>query len=118
MLYFLLPIIAIQLWIVTMREGLGAGFKGFFKSVGRALAPRSVLIYALVIAAFTAVAYLLLFTKTHVSNDWGEWLLAGGRVAAALLTLLIGWLITLGALAEMTARRALRESEQSAALSS
>lgn len=110
-LYFVLPLIAIHLWIVAMREGLHGAFRGFSRGIARAFAPSSVLIYLVVLAAAVALAYLLFFTKTHVAGDWGEWLLAGGRVAAGLLVLLIGWLITLGAMAELTARRALRATE-------
>ncbi|MBP6822902.1 MAG: hypothetical protein KA368_15240 [Acidobacteria bacterium] len=36
--------------------------------------------------------------------------LAGARFAFALLMIFVGWLLTLGAMAEMTTRRALNES--------
>ena len=79
--------------------------------MARAFAPRSVLIYVLVVAVFGAIAWLLLSTKTHIKSEWGELWLVGARVTLALVLVLLGWLITLGAMAEMTARKAMNETE-------
>jgi hypothetical protein len=108
-LCFVLPLIAIHSWLTAEREGLAAAFKGFLRSVGRALAPRSALIYLLVIALFSAIAYFLFFTKTPAKNEWTELWLFGARLAAALVSVFLGWFLTLGALAEMTARRAMKD---------
>jgi hypothetical protein len=108
---FALPLLAMHLWIATIREGLAAGFKGFFRSAARAFAPRSVLIYVLVVALFGAIAWLLLSMKTHIKSEWGELWLVGARVTLALVLVLLGWLIALGAMAEMTARKAMNEIE-------
>ncbi len=111
LLCFILPLVAIHCWIAAEREGLAAAFKGFFRSIGRALTPRSVLIYALVIAVFGAIVYFLFFTKIRVNDEWTELLLFGARLVAALLFVFLGWLLTLGAMAEMTSRRAMKELE-------
>src|SRR5262245_25080439 len=43
LLYFVLPLIAIHLWIATVREGIGRAFRNIGHSLARAFAPRSVL---------------------------------------------------------------------------
>lgn len=109
--YFALPLLAMHLWISTIREGLAAGFKGFFRTLVRAFAPQSVLIYALVVAVFGAIAWFLFFTRTPVQSEWGELWLFGARLSLALVAIFLGWMITLGAMAEMTARHAMNELE-------
>lgn len=111
LLYVFLPLIAIHLWLATVREGLGAAFKGFGRSVARAFAPRSLLIYAVVCALSGAIVYLLLFKKVTLKTEWAELWAVGIKTALALLMVFIGWLLTLGSIAEMTARNAMKELE-------
>lgn len=110
LLYLALPLLAIHCWMAAIREGLGGAFRSFGRSTAAAFSPRSVLIYVLVLLVCGVVAWFVAFTETHVKSDWGELWLAGARFAFALLMIFIGWLLTLGAMAEMTARRALHES--------
>jgi hypothetical protein len=110
-LYFVLPLIAIHCWISAEREGLASAFKGIFRNIGRAFGPRSVMIYVLIILVFGALAYFLFFTKTQMQDEWMELWMLGARLVAALVTTFFGWFLTLGALAEMTSRRALSEME-------
>lgn len=109
LLFCLLPLMAIHLWITTVREGLAAAFKGFGRSVARAFAPRSLLIYVLVCAVFGAITYFLLITQVAVGGVWLPVWLVGAKTALLLLIVLLGWLLTLGSMAEMTARRAMKE---------
>lgn len=111
LLHVFLPLIAIHLWIVTVREGLGAAFKGFGRSVVCAVAPRSLLVYALVCAVFGAIVYFLLFKKVTFKGEWAELWAVGIKTALTLLMVFVGWLLTLGSMAEMTARNAMKESE-------
>jgi hypothetical protein len=111
LLYFVIPLLAIHLWISVVREGLRATFKGIGRSIKRAFAPQSVLTYLVVVSVFGVIAYFLFFTRTPAKSEWVELWVLGGRLAAALIVLFIGWLLTLGSLAELTAQRALRESE-------
>jgi hypothetical protein len=108
-LFCLLPLIAIHLWMATVREGAGAAFRGFGQAVARALAPRSLLIYALVCAVSGGAVYFLLFKKVTFKNEWTELWAVGIKTALALLMAFVGWLLTLGSMAELTARRAMRE---------
>ncbi len=110
LLYLALPLLAIHCWMAAIRQGLGAAFKGIGRSIAAAFSPRSVLIYVLVLAACGALAWYSAFTETHVSSKWGEVWLAGARFGFSLLLIFVGWLLTLGAMAEMTTRRALNES--------
>lgn len=108
-LYFMLPLIAVQLWISTMREGIAPALRGFLRSLIRAFSPSSVLIYATVSLVFGAIAWLLLFTKTAVASPWVELWLLGSRLAVALLVIFLGWQLILGSMAEMTTARALKD---------
>jgi hypothetical protein len=102
LLCLVLPLSLIHLWIVTARDGLKAGIKGIVRALGRALAPRSVLIYVIGFVFFAALPYFLLFSKTQASSTWLDVGLLGGRLLFAVLLSLIGWLITLGALVQLT----------------
>jgi hypothetical protein len=109
MLHVLLPLIAIHMWLATVRGGLAAAFKGFKSVVTRALAPRSLLIYVAICAVFGAIVYLLLFKSITFKNEWTELWIVGIKTALALLLTFIGWLLTLGSMAELTARREMLE---------
>jgi len=111
LLYCVLPLIAIHLWIATVREGVAAAFKGFGRSVARALAPRSLLIYALICAVFGGIVYFLLFQQATFKGAWTQLWAVGIKTALAFLIGFIGWLLTLGSITEMTARRAMNELE-------
>jgi hypothetical protein len=110
LLYVALPLIAMHLWIAVVREGVVGAFKGIGRSIIRALAPRSLLIYVLVIAVFGAISYFLLLKQVSVEGIWLPLWLVGAKTALILLMVFFGWWLTLGALAEMTARRAMEES--------
>ena len=110
LLHVLLPLIAIHLWIATVRGGLAAAFKGFILVVTRSLAPRSLLIYVAICAVFGAIVYLLLFKTITFKSEWTELWIVGIKTALALLLTFIGWLLTLGSIAELTARREMLEA--------
>jgi hypothetical protein len=110
LLYVILPLIAIHLWIVTAREGLAAAFKGFKRVSTRALAPRSLLIYVAICVVFGAIVYLLLFKTISFKSEWTELWAVGIKTALALLLTFIGWLLTLGSIAELTTRREMTEA--------
>jgi hypothetical protein len=50
-----------------------------------------------------------LFKKVTFKNEWTELWAVGIKTALALLMAFVGWLLTLGSMAELTARRAMRE---------
>jgi hypothetical protein len=102
LLGFVLPLAAAHLWLSAARDGLGATLKAFHRVAGRAFAARSVLIYALGLFVFGMVPYLVIYTRTSVSNGWAELVVFGLRLALAFALTLAGWVVTLGALARVT----------------
>jgi hypothetical protein len=111
LLHVILPLIAIHLWIVTVRAGLAAAFKGFIRVVASALAPRSLLIYAVICAVFGAPVYLLLSLVAPFTGPWVQLWAVGIKTALAFVLGFIGWLLTLGSMAELTARQTMKELE-------
>jgi hypothetical protein len=111
LLYFVLPLIGIHWWLAAVREGVAGALKGSLRGIARAFAPRSVLVYALIIGICGALAYFLFFTKTQFGGEWAQLWLFGFRFVLAWIIIFLGWLLVLGAQAELTAQRALRELE-------
>ncbi|MFN2417271.1 MAG: hypothetical protein ABR603_19195 [Pyrinomonadaceae bacterium] len=102
LLGFALPLVAAHLWIAAAREGLGATLKGLHRVAGRAFAPKSVLVYALGLFVFGLTPYFVVYTRTAVANSSAELLVFGLRLSLAFALTLVGWVITLGALARVT----------------
>jgi hypothetical protein len=111
LLHIILPLIAIHLWIVTTRAGLAPAFKGFVRVVISALAPRSLLIYVAIAAVFGAVVYFLLSQLAPITGPWIQLWAVGIKTALALVLTFIGWLLTLGSMAELTSRQSMKELE-------
>ena len=103
LLGFALPLMAAHLWLSVARDGLKATLKGFHRVAGRAFRARSVLAYAVGLFFFAFMPYFVVFTRTPVKAAWGELLLFGLRLALAFVFTLWGWVVTLGALAALTA---------------
>ncbi len=107
--FFGLPLVTIHLWISVVREGLKNAVKGFVRSTLRAFALRSMLIYLLTAILFGGISYLLLVNRISIRNEWTELWVVGIKTAIALLAIFLGWFLAIGALAEMTARKAFEE---------
>lgn len=97
-----LPLLGLGLWLAVAREGLKATLRSVHRVVARALAPRSVVVYAAGLLTFGIVPYVLIFTRTQVESAWGELLIFGFRLALAFVFTLGGWLVTASALARTT----------------
>lgn len=102
LLGMVLPLLAAHLWLSAARVGLAATLKGFHRVVGRAFAPRSVLVYAVGLFLFGLMPYFVLFTRTALTNGWAELTVFGVRLALVFGLTLVGWVATLGALARVT----------------
>lgn len=96
------PLMAAHLWLSAARVGMTATLKGFHRVLGRAFAPRSVLVYAVGLFLFGLMPYFVLFTRTPLTNGWAEMTVFGVRLALAFALTLVGWVVTLGALARVT----------------
>ena len=98
----LLPLTAAHLWLSAARVGLKMTLKGLHRVVGRAFAPRSVLVYLVGLFLFGLMPYFALFTRTALTNGWAELSVFGLRLALVFALTLVGWVVTLGALARVT----------------
>jgi hypothetical protein len=94
-----LPLAAIHLWLATARDGLIAAIKRIGQLLARAFAPQSVLVYVVGFLIFAVVPYFLLFRTTPNKHAWLELSLLGIRVAAVFALTLLGWVITVKAIA-------------------
>jgi len=113
-----LPLAAIHLWIEVagrnVRDALGGG-QAVLKRIGnvfaRAFASESVFTYALGLIFFVAVPYALLFIPLTVKGRKTDFAVFIARLVLAFLFTLIGWIVTLTALArESTARSSVATS--------
>lgn len=94
-----LPLAAIHLWLATARDGLLTALKRIGQLIARAFAPQSVLVYVVGFLIFAVVPYFLLFRTTPNKHAWLEIILLGIRVAAVFALTLLGWVITVKAIA-------------------
>ncbi|HZE63076.1 MAG TPA: hypothetical protein VE056_04320 [Pyrinomonadaceae bacterium] len=94
-----LPLAAIHLWLATARDGLIAAIKKTGQLLARAFAPQSVLIYVAGFLIFAVVPYFLLFRTTPNKHAWLEIILLTIRLAAVFALTLLGWVITVKAIA-------------------
>lgn len=102
LLGLVLPLAAAHLWLSAAGSGLGATLKRAHRVVGRAFAPRSVLVYTAGLFVFGLMPYFVLFTRTSLTNGWAELTVFGLRLALVFGLTLVGWVVTLGALARVT----------------
>ena len=99
-----LPLAAIHLWLATARDGLLAAIKRTGQLLARAFAPQSVLIYVAGFLIFAVVPYFLLFRTTPNKHAWLEIILLTIRLAAVFALTLLGWVVTVKAIALLNIR--------------
>jgi hypothetical protein len=99
-----LPLFAIHLWLATARDGLIAAIKKTGQLLARAFAPQSVLIYVAGFLIFAVVPYFVLFRTTPNKHAWLEIILLTVRLAAVFALTLLGWVITVKAIALLNIR--------------
>ncbi|MFN2498742.1 MAG: hypothetical protein ABR557_06640 [Pyrinomonadaceae bacterium] len=97
-----LPLAAIHLWLATARDGLVGAIKKTGNLLARAFAPQSVLIYVVGFLIFAVIPYFLLFRTTPNKHAWLEIVLLAVRLAAVFALTLLGWVITVKAIALLT----------------
>jgi hypothetical protein len=101
------PLATIHLWIAVAGGGLRSlfrpGAKSFFKRIGSALAKAfssdSVLIYGLGLIIFFVLPYVALIPTFTIKGNKTEFVVFGLRLLLSFLLSLVGWVITLTALA-------------------
>jgi hypothetical protein len=95
-----LPLLAIHLWLATVRDGLGSAIRRIAALLSRAFGPQSVLIYIVGFLIFAVVPYFLLFKTTQTKHAWLELVLLIARLAIVFAMTLFGWTITVRALGQ------------------
>jgi hypothetical protein len=94
-----LPLFAIHLWIVAVRDGLRAALLKSYRALARSLSARSVFTYAVGMVVFALIPYFLVNKRTPMSAGWLELSLLGVRLFAAFALTLFGFVATATALA-------------------
>jgi hypothetical protein len=94
-----LPLASIHLWIGAAHEGVKNTLKQSPRVLARAFSPRSVVIYLIGFVIFAVIPYFLIVSKTPASNAWLDVGLLLIRLLLVVLFSLIGWVVTVGALA-------------------
>jgi hypothetical protein len=94
-----LPLASIHLWIGAAREGLKNTFKRSHRVLARSFAPQSVVIYLIGFVIFAVIPYFLIVSKTPAGNAWLDVGLLLARLLLAAVFSLVGWVVTVGALA-------------------
>ena len=106
-----LPLTAIHLWIAIaggeVRPLFAGGAGAFFRRVGRAVARAfsadSVLIYALGLILFFVLPYVILTPVFNIKGNKTEFAVFVLRLVLSFIFSLIGWVITISALAKSDA---------------
>lgn len=92
------PLTSIHLWIALTREDVRSVLRSIRSIVAQAFAPRSVLTYACGLVLFGVLPYLLAILRTSFGREWVEVTLLSARLFLAFCFILLGWVITVGAL--------------------
>lgn len=95
-----LPLMAIHLWLATVRDGLVVAIRRIATLLSRAFGPQSVLIYIAGFLIFAVAPYFLLLKTTQTKHAWLELVLLVARLAIVFALTLFGWTITVRALAQ------------------
>src|SRR5205085_7905129 len=93
-----LPLALVHLWLVSLSDGFVETFKRSQQIFRQAFAPQSLMIYLLGTPLFILIPYLLLIAKTPAQKASTEIAFFVARIVLALIFVLIGWLVTVGAL--------------------
>jgi hypothetical protein len=98
------PLITIQLWIATSTRGLREVIRSLRQTLASAFAPQSVLVFAFGFLIFAVAPYFLLVQKISIQRTWLEVSFFTARVILSALLILIGWVVTIGALSILSTR--------------
>ena len=95
----ILPLLAMHLWIASVRRGFTKTIRSLNKVIVGAFAPYSVLIYMAGFLVFGVAPYVVLFKSTPSSIAWMEFSLFVARLLLVFALTLFGWVLTMRALA-------------------
>lgn len=100
------PLVTIQLWIATSTHGLRSTIRNVREALGKAFAPQSMLVFACGFLIFAVAPYFLLSKTMDIQRTWLEVSLLTARVVISALMVLLGWVITVGAISILSRQSA------------
>ncbi len=92
------PLVTIQLWIATSTNGLRSPIRNVREALSKAFAPQSMLVFAFGFLIFAVAPYFLLSKTMDIQRAWLEVSLLTARVVISALMVLLGWVVTVGAI--------------------
>ena len=98
------PLVTIQLWIATSTRGLREVIRSLRQTLAGAFAPQAVLVFAFGFLIFAVAPYFLLAQTIPIQRTWLEVSVFTARVVLSALLVLIGWVVTIGALSILSSR--------------
>lgn len=98
------PLVTIQLWIATSTRGLREVIRSLRQTLASAFAPQTVLVFAFGFLIFAVAPYFLLAQTIPIQRTWLEVSLFAARVVVSALLVLLGWVVTIGALSILSTR--------------
>lgn len=98
------PLVTIQLWIATSTRGLRAIVRNLRETMARAFAPQTVFIFACGFVIYAVAPYFLLAQTIEIERAWLQFSLLTARLVISALMILLGWVVTIGALSLINIR--------------
>ena len=92
------PLLVIQLWIATSNNGLRSLLRSLRKILVKTFAPQSVFVYAFGFVIFAVAPFVLVEMSVQTERAWLELSLLVLRLAVSALLILVGWVMTVGAI--------------------
>jgi len=92
------PMLVIQLWIAVTNGGLRSLAKRLHRVLGQTFAPQSMFVYACGFAIFAVARWVLLQIGISSQRPWLELSVLILRMAVSAILILLGWVITVGAI--------------------
>jgi hypothetical protein len=92
------PLVTIQLWIATSANGLRAPIRNLREALSKAFAPQSMLVFACGFLIFAVAPYFLLSKTMNIQRAWLEFSVLTARLVISALMVLLGWVVTVGAI--------------------
>ena len=92
------PMLTIQLWIATTKNGLRSLVNSLRSVILKTFAPQFVFVYACGFLLFAVIPYVLLQVGPLIERPWLELSVLVVRLTASALLILLGWVTTVGAM--------------------
>jgi len=103
------PLVTIQLWIATSTNGLRSPIRNVREALRKAFAPQSMLVFACGFLIFAVAPYFLLGKTITSQRAWLEFSLLTARVVISAMMVLLGWVVTVGAISILSRATAVVE---------